>query len=44
MLYLGIDMDDEDLMNDEIKEALLEFICQLSCSSDMSLFEPWLQK
>ena len=23
--YLGIDMDDEDLMNDEIKEALLEF-------------------
>ena len=44
MLHLGIDMDDEDLMNDEIKEALLEFNCQSSCSSDMSMCESWLQK
>ena len=27
VLYLGFDMDNEDLMNDEIKEALLEFNC-----------------
>ena len=27
MLRLGIDMYEEDLMNDEIKEALLEFNC-----------------
>lgn len=44
VLYPGIDMDDEDLMNHEIKEALLEFNYQSSCSSDMSVFEPWLQR
>ena len=44
MLHLGIDMDDEDLIGDEFKEALLEFNCQSSCCSDMSVSEPWLQK
>ena len=44
VLYLGIDMDDEDLMNDEIKEALLEFNCQSSCPSDMSVSKLWSQK
>jgi hypothetical protein len=42
--HLGIDMDDEDLMNDEIKESLLEFKCQSSCSSDVSFSKSWLQK
>ena len=37
-------MDDEDLMNDEIKEALLEINCQSSCSSDMIVSESQLQK
>ena len=37
-------MYEEDLRNDEIKEALLEFNCQSSCSSDMSVSEPWLEK
>ena len=36
--HLGIDMDDEDLMNDEINEALLEFSCQSCCSSSVSFF------
>lgn len=44
MLYLGIDIDDEDLMHDETKKSLLQFNCQSSCSSNMSLSECWLQK
>ena len=44
MLHIGIDMDDEDLMNNEIKEALLEFNCRSICSSDVSMSKSWLQK
>ena len=44
MLYLGFEVDDEDLINDEIKEAPLEYNCQSSCSSYLSVSEPWIQK
>jgi len=44
ILHLGIDMDDEELMDYEMKEALLEFNCQLSCSSEELVSEPWIQE
>ena len=37
-------MDDEDVINDEIKEAPLEFDCLSSCSSDMSVSKPSMQE
>ena len=44
MLHLGIEMDGGDLIDEEIKDAPLEFDCQSSCSSDMSVSEPWIQE
>lgn len=44
MLHLGIDMDDEELMDHEIKEALFEFNYQSSCSSEELVSEPWIQE
>ena len=44
ILYLGIDMDGEELMDYEIKEALLEFNSQSSYSSEESFPEPCEQE
>ena len=43
-LCLGFEVVDEDLRNDEIKEAPLESNCQSSCPLDMSVSESYLQK
>ena len=44
ILHLGIDMVGEELMDYEIKEALLDFDSQLSCSSEESVPEPCAQE
>ena len=44
ILYLGNAMDGEELMDCEIKEALVEFNSQSSCSSEDSVLEPCVQE
>ena len=44
MLYLGAEVDDEGLINEEIKEAPLESDCQSSCTPDMLVSQPWIQE
>ena len=40
ILHLGIDIDDEELMDYETKEALSKFSYQLGCSSEVSVSKP----
>ena len=42
--YLGTDMDGEELMDCEIKEALAEFDSKSGCSSEESVLEPCIQE
>ena len=44
MLYLGMDMDGEELMDCEIKKALVEFDSQSGYSSEESVPEPCVQE
>ena len=44
MLHLGIEVDDGAIMNDETKEAPVEFDCHSRCSSEESVSEPWIQE
>ena len=44
MLYLGLEVDDGAVMNDETKEAPLDSDCQSSCSSEELVPEPCIQE